>query len=107
MGLRASYKQATFKALGGNLVREEVPLGLPGDGELLVKVEAYGSCHTDSNALYTTFDGGFPIVPGCEIIGTMAVVGDDVKSWKIGDCIRGGYHGGHCKTCDMCSPNWP
>ncbi|OTB14793.1 hypothetical protein K445DRAFT_334217 [Daldinia sp. EC12] len=107
MALPASYKQAAFKAVGGPLVLEEVPLRLPGSGELLVKVEACGSCHTDSLAQHNTFGGGFPIVPGHEIIGTVAAVGDDVKGWKIGDRIGGGYHGGHDETCDMCLQNWP
>ncbi|KAI8963010.1 chaperonin 10-like protein [Daldinia sp. FL1419] len=103
----AETEQAAFKTLGGPLVLEEVPLRLPGNSGILVKVEACGSCHTDSHAQHNTFGGGFPIVPGHEIIGTVAAVGDDMKGWKVGDHISGGYHGGHDETCDMCSQNWP
>lgn len=36
-----------------------------------------------------------PIVPGHEIIGHVAAVGDDVSVWKVGDRIGGAWHGGH------------
>ena len=36
-----------------------------------------------------------PIVPGHEIIGHVAAVGDDASGWKVGDRIGGAWHGGH------------
>ena len=36
-----------------------------------------------------------PIVPGHEIIGQVAAVGDGVSAWKVGDRVGGGWHGGH------------
>ncbi|KAI1139779.1 alcohol dehydrogenase GroES-like domain-containing protein [Hypoxylon sp. FL0543] len=107
MALPKSYRQAAFKAPGGNLVIEEVPLELPGNGEILVKVEACGICHTDMFAQYNGLGGGFPRVPGHEIVGKVAAVGDNVIGWKVGDGIAAGYHGGHDQTCGQCLQNWP
>ena len=39
--------------------------------------------------------GSSPIVPGHEIIGHVAFIGDDVSEWKIGDRVGGAWHGGH------------
>ncbi|OTA65141.1 alcohol dehydrogenase GroES-like domain-containing protein [Hypoxylon sp. EC38] len=107
MALPKLYKQAAFKASGENLVIEEVPLELPGDGEILIKVEACGVCHTDVCAQYNALGGGFPRVPGHEIVGKVAAVGDKVTGWKVGDRIAAGYHGGHDGTCDQCLQSWP
>ncbi|KAI2620120.1 alcohol dehydrogenase GroES-like domain-containing protein [Hypomontagnella submonticulosa] len=107
MSLPKSYKQAAFKAKGGDLVIEDVPLRLPREGEILIKVDACGICHTDMYAQENRYGGGFPIVPGHEIIGKVAAIGDNVTGWKIGDCIAGGYHGGHDGTCAQCLQQWP
>jgi Zn-dependent alcohol dehydrogenase len=48
MSLPASYKAALFKEAGGPLVIEDVPLTKPAAGEVLVKVEACGVCHSDT-----------------------------------------------------------
>lgn len=107
MSLPKTYKQAAFKGLGEKLVLEEAPLKLPGSGQILVKVEACGICHTDLCAQYNYLGGGFPIVPGHEIVGTVAAVGENVTGWSVGDRIGAGYHGGHDETCDQCLQGWP
>lgn len=43
-----------------------------------------------------------PIVPGHEIIGHVAAVGDDESAWKVGDRIGGAWHGGHDGEYDGC-----
>lgn len=43
--------------------------------------------------LHFTFSS--PIVPGHEIIGKVAALGDGVSGWKVGDRIGSGWHGGH------------
>lgn len=103
MTLPKVYKQAAFKEAGGSLTIEEVPLTLPGRGEILVKVQACGVCHSDVFAQYNVFGAGFPMVPGHEFIGQVAAVGDGVEAWKIGDRIGGAWHGGHDGTCDKCT----
>ncbi|KAI1312711.1 alcohol dehydrogenase 1 [Xylaria venustula] len=96
--LPRSYQRAVFKALNSNLVLEEVPLTLPGPGEILVKTEACGICHSDVFAQENTFGVSFPRVPGHEIIGKIVAVGERVLDWKckIGQtqmCRTASYNG--------------
>jgi D-arabinose 1-dehydrogenase-like Zn-dependent alcohol dehydrogenase len=96
------YKRAAFHELGGPLVVSEVPLEEPAAGEILVKVEACGVCHSDIQPQNNLWGAGFPLVPGHEVIGTVAAVGEGVGDWKQGDRIGAAWHGGMCESCDMC-----
>lgn len=58
MSLPKTYKQAVFKSAGSPLVIEEVPLQLPGKGEVLVKVEACGVCWSDNYTKHNHMGGG-------------------------------------------------
>ncbi|KKY32361.1 putative alcohol dehydrogenase [Diaporthe ampelina] len=106
MSLPSTYKHAIFKAKGESLVLEDTPLKQPGHGEILVKVEACGVCHSDMFVQYDIFYQGFPRVPGHEIIGKVAAVGEGVEGWKAGDRIGAGWHGGHDGTCYACQNGW-
>ncbi|SPQ22011.1 6f1803e2-0599-4ba2-b017-aabdd8abc3bd [Thermothielavioides terrestris] len=76
MSLPKAYKHTVFKAQGESLTLEEVPLRAPTKGEILEKVEACGVCYSDMYAQYNGMGGGFPMVPGHEIIGKVAAIGD-------------------------------
>ncbi|KAI0442993.1 alcohol dehydrogenase GroES-like domain-containing protein [Xylaria telfairii] len=102
MSLPKTYKQAAFKELGGPLVIETVPLKMPASGEILVKVEACGVCHSEVFAQNNVWGAGFPVVPGHEIIGRVAAVGDAVQGWSVGQRIGGAWHGGHDGSCELC-----
>ncbi|KAF9891993.1 hypothetical protein FE257_002957 [Aspergillus nanangensis] len=106
MVLPQTFKQAVFKEAGGPLVIEEVSLTLPGPGEVLVKVEACGVCASDKFAQHNVMGGGFPIVPGHEIIGRVVAIGNEVSGWQIGDRIGGAWHGGHDGVCKACRKGW-
>jgi Zn-dependent alcohol dehydrogenase len=56
--LPKTFKQAAFKEQGGPLTVEEVELQLPEKGEILVKVQACGVCHSDSFAQNNVFGVG-------------------------------------------------
>ncbi|KAK3321302.1 chaperonin 10-like protein [Cercophora scortea] len=107
MSLPQTYKHAVFKSAGADLEIEEVNLKLPSKGELLVKVEACGVCYSDCFAQNNVMGGGFPIVPGHEIIGRVVALGDNVMGWAIGDRVGAGWHGGHDGTCGPCKQGWP
>ena len=99
---------ATMRAMqvgekGGDfeLVEREVPS--PGRGEVLVRVHACGVCHSDMAAKEGVFPGvPFPIVPGHEIAGEIAEVGEDVKPWQVGQWVGVGWFGGNCGWCEPC-----
>ncbi|CDM36390.1 hypothetical protein CBS147339_7343 [Penicillium roqueforti] len=100
--LPSTYKQASFKEKDARLTLEQVPLTLPKRNEILIKVQACGVCHSDHFAETNLMGGGFPIVPGHEIIGRVAAIGADETIWKVGDRIGGTWHGGHDGTCAAC-----
>jgi D-arabinose 1-dehydrogenase-like Zn-dependent alcohol dehydrogenase len=91
MALPVSIRRAAFKEAGGGLVIESVPVEMPQPGQILVKVEACGVCHSEVLAQYDAWGFGFPIVPGHEIIGRVAALGEGVQGWKVGDRIGGGW----------------
>ncbi len=75
----------------------------PGPGELRVKVEACGICHSDVFVKSGAFPGlQLPRIPGHEIAGRVDAVGAGVSAWKAGDRVGVGWHGGHCGECDSC-----
>jgi len=76
--LPSTYLRAVFKGSNENLTLEQIPLEHPKSGEILVKVEACGVCHSDVFAQENTFGGGFPRVPGHEIIGMVVAIGPQV-----------------------------
>ncbi|MCB9886109.1 MAG: alcohol dehydrogenase catalytic domain-containing protein [Planctomycetes bacterium] len=83
------------------LVQREVPA--PGPGELRVKVEACGMCHSDLFVKSGAFPGlTLPRVPGHEIAGRVDAVGDGVKHLQVGQRVGVGWYGGHCGQCDAC-----
>ncbi len=83
------------------VVEREVPE--PGAGQVRIKVEACGVCHSDAFVKSGAFPGlSLPRVPGHEIAGAVDRVGAGVSSWKVGDRVGVGWHGGHCFQCRPC-----
>jgi D-arabinose 1-dehydrogenase-like Zn-dependent alcohol dehydrogenase len=83
------------------IVEREVPE--PGAGEVRIKVEACGICHSDA----VTKDGSlpgiqYPRVPGHEVAGVVDAAGAGVSEWKVGQRAGVGWHGGHDGTCREC-----
>lgn len=74
----------------------------PIGGQILVKVEACGVCYSDTYARGNGLGAGFPMVPGHEIIGRVALVGSDVKTWAVGQRVGSGWYGGSDGTCRNC-----
>jgi len=83
------------------LVERDIPA--PGSGQVRVKVQACGICHSDSFTKMGAFPGiQFPRVPGHEVVGILDGVGADVPEWKVGARVGVGWHGGHCGHCHSC-----
>ncbi|MCV7225802.1 zinc-binding dehydrogenase [Mycolicibacterium komossense] len=67
---------------------EDVPVPEPGPGEVLVKVEFCGICHSDLSLINGTFPAQLPVVTqGHEASGTVAKLGPDVTGWREGDRV--------------------
>ena len=81
----------------------ELEIPEPGAGQVRVKVEACGICHSDSFTKEGTWPGiQYPRVPGHEIAGIVDAVGNGVAGWSKGQRVGVGWHGGHCGYCDSC-----
>ena len=87
----------------GPLHLAERNLPEPGPGEVRVKVEACGVCHSDSLTVEGLIPGlTFPRVPGHEIAGRIDAVGDGVQGWPVGKRVGVGWFGGACYRCEPC-----
>ncbi len=83
------------------LVEREIPE--PGFGQVRIKVQACGVCHSDSVTKEGLFPGiPYPRVPGHEVAGIIDALGAGVPEWKVGDRVGVGWHGGNCGHCESC-----
>ena len=90
------------RANGGlELVERDVPD--PAAGQVRVRVEACGVCHSDMFTVTGGFPGiQYPRVPGHEVVGLIDAVGAGVPNWKPGMRVGVGWYGGHCGHCVSC-----
>jgi D-arabinose 1-dehydrogenase-like Zn-dependent alcohol dehydrogenase len=94
--MQISYANGPFE-----LVEREIPE--PGAGQVLIKVEACGICHSDSFTKEGLWPGiEYPRVPGHEVAGIIDAIGTGVAGWTVGQRVGVGWHGGHCGYCDNC-----
>lgn len=89
---------------GAPFEKTEVALGPLGDDEVELAVESAGICHSDVSMWKN--DWGmtqYPFVGGHENFGTVAAVGKNVSSVKVGQKAGIGWHAGYCMACDSCA----
>jgi D-arabinose 1-dehydrogenase-like Zn-dependent alcohol dehydrogenase len=92
-----------ISAAGGafQLVNKEFPD--PGPGQVRIRVQACGVCHSDSLTKEGQWPGiQFPRAPGHEVAGLLDAIGPDVPVFKVGQRVGLGWHGGHCNYCTPC-----
>ena len=83
------------------LVEREIPV--PGPGQVRIRVEACGVCHSDVLTKEGLLPGiSYPRVPGHEVAGVIDEVGPGVTAWKKGERVGVGWHGGQDGTCLAC-----
>lgn len=88
---------------GGDWEVVERDLPEPGAGQVRVKVEACGICHSDMLVKEGQWPGlKYPRIPGHEIAGRIDALGAGVTEWKMGQRVGVGWHGGHCFKCEPC-----
>lgn len=87
---------------------EDVPVPVPGPGEVLVKIVSTGVCHTDLHAA----DGDWPVkptpsfIPGHEGAGIVAAIGPGVSHLKEGDPVGIAWLHDACGCCEHCIDGW-
>ena len=83
------------------IVDRDIPQ--PGAGQVRIKVQACGVCHSDVLTKEGALPGiEYPRVPGHEVAGVIDEIGAGVTMWKNGQRVGVGWHGGHDGTCLQC-----
>ncbi|PYX40944.1 MAG: alcohol dehydrogenase [Acidobacteria bacterium] len=93
--------QISKPGAGFEMVEREIPE--PGAGQVRIKVQACGVCHSDVLTVEGSWPGiQYPRVPGHEVAGIIDEVGSGVSAWKKGQRVGVGWHGGQDNTCREC-----
>ena len=99
-----TMKAAVVPELGAKLEIQELTVPEPGPGQVLVKIEASGLCHTDIHAAHGEWPvkPSPPFIPGHEGVGVVTATGPGATVHKPGDRVAIpwlGYACGHCRYC--------
>ena len=100
--MKGTYKAVEVSA-SGTLRVVERPVSEPGSGQVRIRVEACGICHTDAATVTGMYPGlALPRVPGHEVVGRIEALGSGVSKWKIGQRVGVGFFGGEDGVCEPC-----
>ena len=98
----ASTYRAVQAVSKGRLELTEKPLRSPGPGQVRIRVEACGVCHSDTGTVECVFPVELPRVPGHEAVGRIDELGPGVQGWAVGQRVGVGFLGGACNYCTPC-----
>jgi propanol-preferring alcohol dehydrogenase len=102
MQMKTTYKAVEVSAPGVLRIVER-PVPEPGPGQVRIRVEACGICHTDAATVTGVYPGlKLPRVPGHEVVGRIEALGGGVARWKIGERVGVGFFGGEDGVCEPC-----
>jgi propanol-preferring alcohol dehydrogenase len=101
-------KAAVVPQLGAKLEVRELDVPTPGPGQVLVKMEASGLCHTDIHAAHGDWPvkPNPPFIPGHEGVGIVTEAGPGAVLHKPGDRVAIAWLGYACGHCDQCVSGW-
>ena len=99
----APMKVALVPKPGGDFQIVERDIPTPDAGQVRVKVQACGVCHSDALTKEGLWPGiQYPRIPGHEVAGIVDELGAGVSAWKKGQRVGVGWHGGQDGTCPSC-----
>jgi D-arabinose 1-dehydrogenase-like Zn-dependent alcohol dehydrogenase len=100
--MRNTYKAVEVSEPGVlRVVDRRIPE--PGAGQVRIRVEACGICHTDAATITGAYPGlTLPRVPGHEVVGRIDALGSGVSRWKIGQRVGVGLIAGEDGVCEPC-----
>jgi alcohol dehydrogenase, propanol-preferring len=101
-------KAAVVPQLGAPLEIRDLPVPEPGPGQVLVRVEASGLCHTDIHAAHGDWPvkPKIPLIPGHEGVGHVESLGPSVRGIAVGDRVALPWLGRACGHCRYCVGGW-
>ena len=81
----------------------EVPKPVPGQNEILIKVNTCGVCHTELDEIEgRTPPPVFPVIPGHQVVGRVVDTGPEATQFKAGDRAGVAWIFSSCGTCEYC-----
>lgn len=90
-------------AAGGELQPFDYDPGELTQNEVEIDVVFCGICHSDLSMVDNEWGiSQYPLVPGHEVVGTIAARGENVTNLEVGDTVGLGWHAGYCMTCSNC-----
>jgi propanol-preferring alcohol dehydrogenase len=97
-------RAAVVKSFGQPLEMQDRPIPEPGRGQIRVKIETSGVCHTDIHAANGDWPvkPALPLVPGHEGVGLVDALGEDVTRVTLGQRVAIPWLGGADGTCEFC-----
>jgi alcohol dehydrogenase, propanol-preferring len=100
-------RAAMLREIGKPITMEDVATPAPGAGEILIKVEACGVCHSDLHLADGDWDllrpiTKVPLILGHEVAGTVAALGEGVTQLKVGDRVGVPWIFWTCGECEFC-----
>jgi propanol-preferring alcohol dehydrogenase len=106
--MSSTMRAAVVHAFDQPLTIDELPVPQPGPGEILVKIEASGVCHTDLHAARGDWPvkPSLPFIPGHEGVGLVAAVGTGVTDVREGDAVGVPWLHSACGRCTYCVTGW-
>jgi propanol-preferring alcohol dehydrogenase len=106
--MKGKMKAAVVEAFGSPLVLREWDIPTPGPGQILIKTEACGVCHTDLHAARGDWPvkPSLPFIPGHEGIGIVVALGAGVTSVGEGDRVGVPWLYSACGHCEYCLSAW-
>ncbi|MFT7222803.1 MAG: putative zinc-type alcohol dehydrogenase-like protein [Cellvibrionaceae bacterium] len=88
---------------GGKLEPYQYDPGPLAETDVEIAVEHCGICHSDLSMINNDWGmSEYPLVPGHEVVGTVAALGEKVTQLKIGQHVGLGWHSQYCMTCHQC-----
>ena len=101
-------KAAVVHSFDKPLAIEDVPKPIADSGEVVVKIETCGLCHSDIHAAHGDwpFKPNLPLIPGHEAVGIVESLGTGVKEVKEGDRVAIPWMGYACGSCHYCVSGW-
>lgn len=100
-------RAALLKEYKAPLAVQEAPDPTPGNGEVVIKVEASGVCHSDLHIAEGELEHfkpfvKIPVILGHEIVGKVVVVGPEVRRLREGDRVGVPWIYSSCDACEYC-----
>lgn len=97
-----------FVGVGKRAELQDVPVPMPGPGEVLVRIGGAGVCHSDLHVMEEPLGFEPPFTLGHENAGWVAALGEGAKGYKKGDAVAiyGPWGCGTCRACQLSMENY-